>query len=72
MLVQHYNVMKYRYEFGAMSSIKEFVFKFVELNLSQVRRHLVGSTVKIRRWQICPYHCLGGTITKPAIDLSLF
>ena len=57
-------MMKYRYEFGAMSCIKELRFEFVELGLSQVRRHLAGSTVKIRRWQICPSHCLGGTIIK--------
>ena len=59
--------MKYRYEFGAMSGIKEFGFEFVELGLSQVRRHFAVLNVKIRRWQICPYHCLGGTINKPAI-----
>ena len=42
-------ILKYRCEFGAMSCIKEFGFEFVELGLSQVRRHLAGSTVKIRR-----------------------
>ena len=30
----------YRYEFCAMSCVKEFWFEFVELGLSQVRRHL--------------------------------
>ena len=42
---------KYRYEFGAMLCVKEIGFEFVEYGLSQVRRHIAGSTVKIRRWQ---------------------
>ena len=60
-------MMKCRYEFCAMSCIEEFGFKFIELGFSQVRRHLAGSTVKIRRWQISPSHCLGGTIKKKHI-----
>ena len=57
-------MMKYRYELDAMSCIKEFGLEFVELGLSQVRHLLAGSTVKIKPWQICPYHCFGGTIKK--------
>ena len=62
-------MMKCRYEFGAMSCIEEFGFEFIELGLSQVRRHLAGSTVKIRRWQISPTHCFGGTIKKTPYNL---
>ena len=55
--------MKYRYEFGAMSCIKEFGFEFVELDLTSSASPQ-GSTVKIRHWQICPYHWSGGKIKR--------
>ena len=50
------------------SSLPCRVWKNSDLNVyswaSQVRCHPTGSTVIIRRWQICPYHWLGGTIKK--------
>ena len=61
MLIQHYNdEISVRLRWQVMyKRIRKWICW-----VSQVRLHLAGSTVKIRHWQIWPYHWLDSTIKK--------
>ena len=61
MLIQHYNdEISVRLRWHVMyKRIRKWICW-----VSQVRLHLAGSTVKIRHWQIWPYHWLDSTIKK--------